>query len=97
MQALFACSRCFSRHPFEDLSPGQQLCKVSIFVRFSCVCYLCISRIFRVIVICDDARFMMSESMPYRTRLERQVTSPLEIEIEISLFEADKIDLEKVM
>lgn len=28
MQALFACSRCFSRHPFEDLSPGQQLCKV---------------------------------------------------------------------
>lgn len=28
MQALSACSRCFSRHPFEDLSPGQQLCKV---------------------------------------------------------------------
>lgn len=28
VQALFACSRCFSRHPFEDLSPGQQLCKV---------------------------------------------------------------------
>ncbi|XP_032677084.1 protein FAM76A isoform X1 [Odontomachus brunneus] len=27
MQALSACSRCFSRHPFEDLSPGQQLCK----------------------------------------------------------------------
>ncbi|XP_015518946.1 protein FAM76A isoform X1 [Neodiprion virginianus] len=26
-QALFACSRCFSRHPFEELSPGQQLCK----------------------------------------------------------------------
>ncbi|XP_018329396.1 protein FAM76A [Agrilus planipennis] len=26
-QALFACSKCFSRHPFEDLSPGQQLCK----------------------------------------------------------------------
>ncbi|XP_033226043.1 protein FAM76A isoform X2 [Belonocnema kinseyi] len=25
--ALFACSRCFSRHPFEELSPGQQLCK----------------------------------------------------------------------
>lgn len=25
--ALFACSRCFSRHPFEDLSPGEQLCK----------------------------------------------------------------------
>ncbi|CAH1369577.1 hypothetical protein MTP99_011000 [Tenebrio molitor] len=24
---LFACSRCFSRHPFEDLSAGQQLCK----------------------------------------------------------------------
>ena len=24
---LFACSRCFSRHPFEELSPGQQLCK----------------------------------------------------------------------
>ncbi|XP_072391410.1 protein FAM76A [Diabrotica undecimpunctata] len=24
---LFACSRCFARHPFEDLSPGQQLCK----------------------------------------------------------------------
>jgi len=25
--ALFACSRCYSRHPFEDLSAGQQLCK----------------------------------------------------------------------
>uniref|UniRef100_A0A1B6HW34 Protein FAM76A n=1 Tax=Homalodisca liturata TaxID=320908 RepID=A0A1B6HW34_9HEMI len=25
--ALFACSRCFTRHPFEELSPGQQLCK----------------------------------------------------------------------
>ncbi|XP_017776522.1 PREDICTED: protein FAM76A [Nicrophorus vespilloides] len=24
---LFACSRCFSRHPFEELSSGQQLCK----------------------------------------------------------------------
>lgn len=24
---LFACSRCFSRHPFEELSAGQQLCK----------------------------------------------------------------------
>ncbi|EAA11904.4 AGAP005928-PB [Anopheles gambiae str. PEST] len=24
---LFACSKCFSRHPFEELSPGQQLCK----------------------------------------------------------------------
>lgn len=25
---LFACSKCFSRHPFEELSSGQQLCKV---------------------------------------------------------------------
>jgi len=25
---LFACSKCFSRHPFEELSQGQQLCKV---------------------------------------------------------------------
>merc|ERR1711953_1594876 len=24
---LFACSKCFSRHPFEELSQGQQLCK----------------------------------------------------------------------
>ncbi|KAF9413765.1 hypothetical protein HW555_008100 [Spodoptera exigua] len=24
---LFACSRCFSRHPFEELSTGEQLCK----------------------------------------------------------------------
>lgn len=24
---LFACSRCFTRHPFEELSHGQQLCK----------------------------------------------------------------------
>lgn len=24
---LFACSRCFARHPFEELSAGQQLCK----------------------------------------------------------------------
>nr|CAD7444024.1 unnamed protein product [Timema bartmani]CAD7458953.1 unnamed protein product [Timema tahoe] len=27
MSALFACSKCFSRHPFEELSAGQQLCK----------------------------------------------------------------------
>ncbi|XP_039293387.1 protein FAM76A isoform X2 [Nilaparvata lugens] len=25
--ALFACSKCFKRYPFEDLSSGQQLCK----------------------------------------------------------------------
>lgn len=24
---LFACSKCFTRHPFEELSVGQQLCK----------------------------------------------------------------------
>ncbi|KAK5646488.1 hypothetical protein RI129_004952 [Pyrocoelia pectoralis] len=24
---LFACSKCFARHPFEELSSGQQLCK----------------------------------------------------------------------
>merc|ERR1712106_747375 len=24
---LYACSRCFTRHPFEELSQGQQLCK----------------------------------------------------------------------
>lgn len=29
MSNLFACSRCYSRHPFEELSSGQQLCKVS--------------------------------------------------------------------
>ncbi|KAA0203459.1 hypothetical protein HAZT_HAZT003827, partial [Hyalella azteca] len=27
MSALFACSKCFSRHPFDELSQGQQLCK----------------------------------------------------------------------
>lgn len=32
VQALFACSRCFSRHPFEELSPGQQLCKVLLWI-----------------------------------------------------------------
>ncbi|XP_054163505.1 protein FAM76B-like [Oppia nitens] len=26
-EALFACTRCNSRHPFEELSQGQQLCK----------------------------------------------------------------------
>jgi hypothetical protein len=25
---LFACSKCFSRHPFEELSKSTQLCKV---------------------------------------------------------------------
>ncbi|KAK9512616.1 hypothetical protein O3M35_001002 [Rhynocoris fuscipes] len=25
--ALFACSKCFTKHPFEELSSGQQLCK----------------------------------------------------------------------
>eukprot|EP00091_Calanus_sinicus_P012155 TRINITY_DN27637_c0_g1_i1.p2 TRINITY_DN27637_c0_g1~~TRINITY_DN27637_c0_g1_i1.p2 ORF type:complete len:108 (-),score=31.66 TRINITY_DN27637_c0_g1_i1:68-391(-) len=24
---LYACSKCFTRHPFEELSQGQQLCK----------------------------------------------------------------------
>lgn len=28
-KVLFACSKCFSRHPFEELSAGTQLCKVS--------------------------------------------------------------------
>ncbi|XP_035228535.1 protein FAM76A-like, partial [Stegodyphus dumicola] len=27
MAALFACTKCNSRHPFEELSQGQQLCK----------------------------------------------------------------------
>ncbi|XP_034104576.1 protein FAM76A isoform X1 [Drosophila sulfurigaster albostrigata] len=27
-KVLFACSKCFSRHPYEELSSGQQLCKV---------------------------------------------------------------------
>ena len=27
---LYACSKCFTRHPFEELSQGQQLCKVKI-------------------------------------------------------------------
>lgn len=25
---LYACSKCFTRHPFEELSHSQQLCKV---------------------------------------------------------------------
>ena len=25
---LFACSKCYTRHPFEELSANQQLCKV---------------------------------------------------------------------
>ena len=29
MEALFACTKCNSRHPFEELSQGQQLCKVN--------------------------------------------------------------------
>lgn len=29
---LFACSRCYSRHPFEELSSGQQLCKVRFYL-----------------------------------------------------------------
>lgn len=27
MEALFACTKCHSRHPFEDLSSSEQLCK----------------------------------------------------------------------
>ncbi|KAK2146018.1 hypothetical protein LSH36_639g01048 [Paralvinella palmiformis] len=27
MDALFACTKCHSRHPFEELSDGKQLCK----------------------------------------------------------------------
>ena len=27
-EALFACTKCNSRHPFDELSQGQQLCKV---------------------------------------------------------------------
>lgn len=33
--ALFACSKCFSRHPFDELSQGQQLCKVSFQFTFT--------------------------------------------------------------
>ena len=32
---LFACSKCFSRHPFEELSQGQQLCKVRNFYKLN--------------------------------------------------------------
>lgn len=28
--AMFACTKCNSRHPFDELSQGQQLCKVSV-------------------------------------------------------------------
>ena len=28
-EALFACTKCNSRHPFDELSQGQQLCKVT--------------------------------------------------------------------
>lgn len=38
-QALFACSKCFSRHPFEELSSGQQLCKVRIKFEFMITWY----------------------------------------------------------
>ena len=39
--ALFACSKCFTRHPFEELSQGQQLCKVNTTkIRKSCLFYL---------------------------------------------------------
>lgn len=34
-KVLFACSKCFSRHPYEELSSGQQLCKVNIKMRNS--------------------------------------------------------------
>lgn len=27
--ALYACTKCHQRYPFEELSQGQQLCKVS--------------------------------------------------------------------
>ncbi|CAG0885527.1 unnamed protein product [Darwinula stevensoni] len=27
MEPLFACSRCFTKHPFDELSQGKQLCK----------------------------------------------------------------------
>ncbi|XP_017844524.1 protein FAM76A isoform X2 [Drosophila busckii] len=27
-KALFACSKCYTRHPYEELSSGQQLCKM---------------------------------------------------------------------
>ena len=27
---LYACSKCFARFPFEELSQGQQLCKVKV-------------------------------------------------------------------
>ena len=32
---LYACSKCFTRHPFEELSQGQQLCKVKILILFN--------------------------------------------------------------
>lgn len=55
-KVLFACSKYFSRHPYEELSSGQQLCKVNQIIRikflkqtqnatnkqhFACVCMHC--------------------------------------------------------
>lgn len=42
-KVLFACSKCFSRHPFEELSSGQQLCKNCRSTTFSAVvkCIYC--------------------------------------------------------
>ena len=38
--ALFACSKCFTRHPFEELSQGQQLCKVRTIILFLIFWYM---------------------------------------------------------
>lgn len=39
--ALFACTKCNSRHPFDELSQGQQLCKVSDHRRDTAHCKQC--------------------------------------------------------
>ena len=48
--ALFACSQCFTRHPFEELSPGQQLCKVRVKDSFANVSVNLVFEIFKLLL-----------------------------------------------
>ena len=54
MAALFACTKCHSRHPFEDLSPSEQLCKVSDLHFCCCPCHMSVI-ISYALVICNHS------------------------------------------
>lgn len=77
---LFACSKCYSRHPFEELSEGQQLCKVKgdhffSFIHFCLYVWLfhiSLAKLTHFVVVCVEfASFATCIPIPKRWRKKK--------------------------